>query len=84
MGHEIALQIKEARDRGEKLAIILPVGPIGMYDWVVYFLKSWGVSASHVHGFTMDEWSDSRKYTSGNESRLISICYGKSFIQTTW
>ena len=36
MGHEIALQIKEAKDRGEKIAFILPVGPMGMYKWVTY------------------------------------------------
>ncbi len=58
MGHEIALTIKQARDAGEQLALILPVGPMGMYRWVVYFLKEWGVSAAHVHGFNMDEWSD--------------------------
>src|SRR5690625_1662758 len=58
MGHEIATQIKEARDRGEKLAMILPVGPMGMYEWAVFFLKSWGVSADHVYTFPMDEWSD--------------------------
>ena len=28
MGHEIALEIKKARDEGIKLAMILPVGPI--------------------------------------------------------
>ena len=38
MGHEIALKIKNARDAGEKLAIILPVGPMGMYKWAVYVL----------------------------------------------
>lgn len=58
MGHEIAMQIKLARDRGEKLAIILPVGPMGMYRWVVYFLKAWNVSCSHVTTFNMDEWAD--------------------------
>lgn len=58
IGHEIALQIKLARDRGEKLALILPVGPVGMYRWTVFFLKSWNVSAAHVYGFNMDEWSD--------------------------
>jgi glucosamine-6-phosphate deaminase len=58
MGHEIALTIKQARDAGEKLAMILPVGPMGMYRWTVYFLKEWGVSCDHVHGFNMDEWSD--------------------------
>lgn len=63
LGHEIAVQIKEARDRGEQLAIILPVGPMGMYRWTVYFLKQWGVDASHVHGFNMDEWSDAEGNT---------------------
>ena len=44
MGHEIAMQIRLTREEGRKLAIILPVGPMGMYRWVVYFLKGWGVS----------------------------------------
>jgi glucosamine-6-phosphate deaminase len=58
MGHEIALQIKRSRDAGQQLALILPVGPMGMYRWAVYFLKEWGVACDHVHGFNMDEWSD--------------------------
>lgn len=58
MGHEIALQIKAARDRGEKLAMILPVGPMGMYRWAVYFLKSWQVCCDHLYCFNMDEWAD--------------------------
>jgi glucosamine-6-phosphate deaminase len=58
LGHEIALTIKRSRDAGEKLVLILPVGPMGMYRWVVYFLKEWQVACDHVHGFNMDEWSD--------------------------
>lgn len=58
MGHEIALEIKKAGDKGQKLILILPVGPMGMYRWIVYFLKEWNVSCSHVYGFNMDEWSD--------------------------
>jgi glucosamine-6-phosphate deaminase len=58
MGHELALQIKLAKDRGEQLALILPVGPMGLYRWAVFFLKSWGIDAKHVHAFNMDEWSD--------------------------
>lgn len=58
MGHEIALQIKNARDRGEKLIFILPVGPMGMYKWAVYFLKAWNVKCDHLWCFNMDEWSD--------------------------
>ncbi len=58
MGHEIAIQIKKAADRKEKIAFILPVGPMGMYKWVVYFLKEWNVSCGHVYTFNMDEWAD--------------------------
>ncbi|MDP4118499.1 MAG: glucosamine-6-phosphate isomerase [Bacillota bacterium] len=58
MGHEIALQIKKAKDEGKKLAIILPVGPMGMYKWAVYFLKQWNTSCEHVTTFNMDEWAD--------------------------
>lgn len=63
MGHEIALQISKARDAGENLAMILPVGPMGMYKWAVYFLKEWNVKCSHVYGFNMDEWSDAEGNT---------------------
>lgn len=58
MGHEIVLEIKKTKEEGRKLAMILPVGPMGMYRWAVYFLKEWNVDCSHVYGFNMDEWSD--------------------------
>ena len=58
LGHEIAIQIKAARDAGRQIALILPVGPMGMYRGAVYFLKEWNVPCGHVHGFNMDEWSD--------------------------
>ncbi len=58
MGHEIAMQIKLAKEHGEKIAFILPVGPMGMYKWVVYFIKAWGISCEHVYTFNMDEWAD--------------------------
>ncbi|MGB9876202.1 MAG: glucosamine-6-phosphate isomerase [bacterium] len=58
MGHEIAVEICEAKERGQKLILILPVGPMGMYKWVVYFLREWGVDCKHIYGFNMDEWSD--------------------------
>ncbi|MCK4401531.1 glucosamine-6-phosphate isomerase [bacterium] len=58
MGHEIAIEIKRARDEGKKIAFILPVGPMGMYKWAIYFLKEWNVNCKHVYGFNMDEWSD--------------------------
>jgi glucosamine-6-phosphate deaminase len=58
MGHEIATAIRRCRDHGRPAAMILPVGPMGMYRWAVYFLREWDVACDHVFGFNMDEWSD--------------------------
>lgn len=58
MGHEIAMTIAGSRDAGRKQVLILPVGPMGMYRWAVYFLSEWEVKCDHVWGFNMDEWSD--------------------------
>lgn len=63
MGHEIALEIRNCREQGRKIAFILPVGPMGMYRWAVYFLKEWNVPCDHVWGFNMDEWSDAEGNT---------------------
>jgi glucosamine-6-phosphate deaminase len=63
MGHEIAGAIAKAKMAKKPIAFILPVGPMGMYKWAVYFLKEWGISCNHVHGFNMDEWSDEKGTT---------------------
>lgn len=63
LGHEIAQTIRRTRDEGRESALILPVGPMGMYRWAVYFLQEWGVGCEHVHGFNMDEWSDAEGNT---------------------
>ena len=68
MGHEIALRIKMAKDEGRKLAIILPVGPMGMYKWAVYFLTSWKVDCKHVYTFNMDEWADGEGNTLSSDN----------------
>ncbi len=80
MGHEIALQIAETRKNGQQLAIILPVGPMGMYRWTVFFLKEWGVPCDHVHGFNMDEWSDGKGNTlPGNEAGSFQDAMEQAF-----
>ncbi len=82
LGHEIALTIKKAKECGEKLIMILPVGPMGMYKWAVYFLKEWKVDLKHVHGFNMDEWSDKEGNTlqssdpSSFQNAMLSAFYG--------
>ncbi len=82
MGHEIAMTIRRSRDAGEKLAMILPVGPMGMYRWAVYFLNEWQVPCDHVSGFNMDEWSDAKGNTlppnapGGFQNAMLDAFYG--------
>ena len=66
MGHEIAMQIRLTREEGKKLAIILPVGPMGMYRWAAYFLNEWDINCDHVTTFNMDEWADGEGNTLPN------------------
>ena len=72
MGHEIANEIKKANERGEKIAFILPVGPMGMYKWAVYFLTEWNVSCKNVWCFNMDEWADAEGNTITGEASFQS------------
>ena len=58
MGHEIANEIRKANAKNQKIIFILPVGPMGMYKWAVYFLKEWNISCKNVWCFNMDEWAD--------------------------
>jgi glucosamine-6-phosphate deaminase len=63
MGDAIADQIETTRRAGQKLAIILPVGPMGMYKTVVQRLRASNTPCDHVTTFNMDEWSDARGNT---------------------
>ncbi|HLV00989.1 MAG TPA: glucosamine-6-phosphate isomerase [Acidobacteriota bacterium] len=63
LGHELASEIYRCREKGQKLVMILPVGPMGMYRWATYFLNEWDVPCDHVWGFNMDEWSDAEGNT---------------------
>ena len=58
MGHEIANEIRKANAEKRKLIFILPVGPMGMYKWAVYFLKEWNEDCKNGWCFNMDEWAD--------------------------
>src|SRR5438270_6464437 len=63
MGDAIADQIEQTRRAGKELAIILPVGPMGMYATVVKRLKASRTPCDHVTTFNMDEWSDAKGNT---------------------
>jgi len=72
MGHEIANEIRKANAIGQKIIFILPVGPMGMYKWAVYFLKEWNVSCKNVWCFNMDEWADAEGNTITGEASFQS------------
>ena len=72
MGHEIANEIRKANAEKRKLAFILPVGPMGMYKWAVYFLKEWNCSCENVWCFNMDEWADGDGNTITGEASFQS------------
>lgn len=80
MGHEISNRIRMAKEAGRKAAFILPVGPMGMYKWAVYFLREWNVKCDHVWCFNMDEWADGEGNTITGEasfqSAMESAFYG--------
>ncbi len=67
LGYEIAQKIELAG--GKKIAFILPVGPMGMYRWIVYFLRKKNVSCKNVFTFNMDEWADGEGNTLDGEER---------------
>ena len=80
MGHEIAMEIRKTKIEGKKLVLILPVGPMGMYRWTVFFLKEWRIDCEHVYGFNMDEWSDSEGNTMDeNTPGSFKEAMGKAF-----
>jgi len=63
MGDSIADQIEQTRRAGQALAMVLPVGPMGMYATVVQRLKRSRTPCDHVTTFNMDEWSDAKGNT---------------------
>lgn len=58
MGDAIADQIEQTRARHQALALILPVGPMGMYRQVLKRVRSSRTPCDHVTTFNMDEWAD--------------------------
>jgi glucosamine-6-phosphate deaminase len=80
MGLEIATLILETREAGKELLLVLPVGPMGMYRWVVTLLRRWEVPCDHVYGFNMDEWSDASGNTlPGNSAGSFQNAMEKAF-----
>jgi glucosamine-6-phosphate deaminase len=80
MGEEIARIIELARKQSRKLAMILPVGPVSMYDIAVRRLKQRNINCNHITTFNMDEWSDRHGNTMpGNQPGGFEYTMSKAF-----
>ena len=81
-GHEIAMQIKETKEDSRDLILILPVGPMEMYKWTIYFLEEWNIDCNHVHAFIMDEWADKEGNTiPGDNPASFEYALTKTFYE---
>lgn len=56
-------RIRDARDAGESIVMILPVGPVPQYHLAARMINEQRLSLSHVHTFNMDEYADSEGVT---------------------
>jgi glucosamine-6-phosphate deaminase len=82
MGLEIARVIEQSRKQRRNLAMILPVGPVSMYDVAVARLKERNIKCDHVMTFNMDEWSDRRGNTMpGDQPGGFEYTMGKAFFE---
>jgi glucosamine-6-phosphate deaminase len=58
IAQEMFQELMSARDRGEEISIIVPVGPKGHYARLAEMVNKHGLSLDHVTYFGMDEWLD--------------------------
>jgi glucosamine-6-phosphate deaminase len=56
--NDLVDRIVAARDRGERLVAILPVGPVPQFELAAQRINRERISLHHVHTFNMDEYAD--------------------------
>ncbi len=55
---DIVRRIKEAGEAGEKIVMILPVGPVPQYDIAIRMINEMRISCKHLVTYNMDEYAD--------------------------
>jgi len=58
MGVDMVRRIKDARDRGDSLVGIFPVGPMPQYGVAARLINQLQIPCDHVHIFAMDEYAN--------------------------
>ena len=55
---DLVNRVRAARDAGERLVLILPVGPVAQYEIAARSINEERLSLQHVHTFNMDEYAN--------------------------
>lgn len=70
-------RIRASRDAGEKLVLILPVGPVPQYEMAARIINEQRISLSHVTTFNMDEYAD-------QDGNTAPLSWEGSFQRAMW
>lgn len=60
---DLVSRIRQARDEGRRLVLILPVGPMPQYEIAARMINEERLSLAHVHTFNMDEYANEEGVT---------------------
>jgi glucosamine-6-phosphate deaminase len=70
-------RIRSARDAGEKLVAILPVGPVPQFEMAAEVINAERISLQHLTTFNMDEYAD-------QDGNTAPISWEGSFQREMW
>ncbi len=74
---DIVQRIVRARERGETLVFILPVGPVPQYLYAASMINAFRIPLDHLYTFNMDEYAD-------EEGNTALLDWGGSFQKAMW
>lgn len=74
---DLISRIVGAREAGENLVAILPVGPVPQYEIAARIINERRISLTHLHTFNMDEYAD-------EDGRTAPISWVGSFQRAMW
>ena len=77
---DLVTRIRAAADAGERLVLILPVGPVRQYEIAARRINAERLSMHHVHTFNMDEYANENGVTPpiswyGSFRRAMLSCF---------
>lgn len=75
--NDLVERIRSTAETGDKLVLILPVGPVPQYRLAVDLINRDRISLKHVHTFNMDEYAD-------EDGNTAPVTWKGSFQRSMW